>query len=285
MDRDAKPIVLPKLTAVVVGLLAAVGPWVVAVDGIDGPSVAFAHPVLTTYIHHRERIDVGRTNIDVEVELTFYELRSLIERRRMDADHDEVITPAEIKDYLARIADSLENGLRMTLSGRAVELAPLYDPEIDLLGVDRISPQHHILRLFYFARTPAWLEPGSEIRLEDSLWSGVPSLGACEVIGSDGIRVVSDPSTDAVVSAPVQRRVAAARVVAVPPHAGSGEKGDRYILPGRPEGCFAQNVPVPFLSHSKRFLFIGIILIVICGVAVRLHTPKREKSHASRKTI
>ncbi len=24
------------------------------------------------------------------------------------------------------------------------------------------------------------------------------------------------------------------------------EKGDRYILPGRPEGCFAQNVPVPF---------------------------------------
>jgi len=29
------------------------------------------------------------------------------------------------------------------------------------------------------------------------------------------------------------------------------EKGDRYILPERPEGCFAQNVPVPFFQTSS----------------------------------
>jgi len=29
-----------------------------------------------------------------------------------------------------------------------------------------------------------------------------------------------------------------------------GEKGDRYILPERPEGCFAQNVPVPFFARA-----------------------------------
>jgi len=29
------------------------------------------------------------------------------------------------------------------------------------------------------------------------------------------------------------------------------EKGDRYILPERPEGCFVQNVPVPFfVTHN-----------------------------------
>jgi molybdopterin converting factor small subunit len=40
---------------------------------------------------------------------------------------------------------------------------------------------------------------------------------------------------------------AGAKVTLIPPVAG-GEKGDRNLLPERPEGCFAQKVPVPFFS-------------------------------------
>jgi hypothetical protein len=43
------------------------------------------------------------------------------------------------------------------------------------------------------------------------------------------------------------------------------EKGDRHLLPGRPSGCFAQKVPVPFSvpqAAGSPFIYTGSVKFV-----------------------
>jgi hypothetical protein len=162
-------------------------------------SAAHAHAILMTFIRHEAKVVVGPRNIDISVELTFYEYPSLAERRRMDRDHDETITQAEITDYLASRADVLRDSMALGVDDRPLPVVPLYDPQIDLLGVQNVAPSHHILKLFWFARTPDWLRPGSRIRIETMLWPEAPRIDVLDADGRDGVRVSPDsgnaPST------------------------------------------------------------------------------------------
>ena len=106
---------------------------------------AAGHAVYMTFARHDTSISVDPTNIDVTIELTFHEMPSLAERRRMDRDHDRTITAAEMKVYLTERSSLLQDGVTMTVDGRPVDVVELYEPEIDLLDVNGIAPSHHIL--------------------------------------------------------------------------------------------------------------------------------------------
>src|SRR5690242_131643 len=64
---------------------------------------AMAHEVMMTYVEHADRLIVGPSNIDITVALTFNELTSLEERKRMDRDRDGTINDAEVAAYLATL--------------------------------------------------------------------------------------------------------------------------------------------------------------------------------------
>ncbi len=153
---------------------------------------AYGHADFMSFIQHRVSAKVGSANIDITVELTFFEIPSLAERERMDTNHDKALTDDEVKAYLGRIAESLNKSMSLSVGGRSVDLTPLYDPEIDMLGVKKVVPYHHVLLLYYFARTPAWLTPGTEIAIAGNLWPTAKALCSFEVVGNDGYAFAAD---------------------------------------------------------------------------------------------
>jgi hypothetical protein len=166
-------------------LLAVLTGWLV----LGTLPSARAHADLMGFIRHAVRVEVGPTNIDVTVELTFYEIPSVTERQRMDANGDKRIDAAEAGTYIESLAETLADGIRLEVDGRALEVVALRDPALDLMGVDRVSPAHHLLRLAWFARTPAGLGPGSRLVFEDRLWPKTRALDAFEAAGVGGMRV------------------------------------------------------------------------------------------------
>jgi hypothetical protein len=187
------------------------------------PVSVFAHAALGRFLEHRVTLSVGPSFIDIEIELMFYADRSMAERRQMDTNRDWAITNAEIGAYRAKLSETLENQLRLTVDGWPVDLVPLYRPELDLMGVDRITPSPHVLRLYCFARTPDWLKSGSVIALEDSLWPRTPGLYFFDITGKDGIRMEAAQAPEAQVTevGNPANRLLHARCLAVPPASAS----------------------------------------------------------------
>lgn len=160
--------------------------------GIAPP--APAHPVYMDHIEHHVKMEVGPTNIDVTIELRFNELRSLSERRRMDADRDGLIGPAEQERYLRRIGRELRDGFQLRCRGEKLDLVELYEPRLDLLDGQGVSPTHHVLRLYYFARTPGPLTGPVRLEFEDRTWPSAPSLWFFRAYSEDGFNLRVDPS-------------------------------------------------------------------------------------------
>ncbi len=188
-----------------------------------GVQIAAGHAVFMSYVEHRARAVVGPDNMDLRIDLTFFEIRSMAERRRMDANGDNRISADETRDYLKKVASTVAGAVQLRVDGRFVDLVPLYEPEIDLLGVTEVAPSHLLLRLFYFARTPSWLTAGSEIVFEDCLWPQAAAIRAFEVVGRDGCQMTSqdqaDPLSGPDVATGPQRF--AARCAAIPRGAGT----------------------------------------------------------------
>jgi hypothetical protein len=153
-----------------------------------------AHPVYTDHIEHQVNLAVGPTNIDITIELRFNELRSLSERRRMDGDRNGLISASERERYLRRIRRELTNAFHLTCGSKQLDLIELYEPKLDLLGVEGVSPSHHVLRLYYFARTPASLTAPVELVFENACWTSAPALWLFSAAGTDGIGLRADSS-------------------------------------------------------------------------------------------
>ncbi|NOZ74179.1 MAG: hypothetical protein GXO90_02220 [FCB group bacterium] len=169
-------------------------PIIILFFSLNINSVILAHEVLKKYIHHNIVMYVGRNNIDIELSLEFYEKNSLMERQRMDVNQDGKITKNEIDKYLASLSKQFENGLNLTIDNRKVELFTLYDPKIEFLKNNLVTPTTHIIRLTYFARTPKSFAAKSKLVLEDYLWSSIPLISRFNVIGKDSIHVVAAES-------------------------------------------------------------------------------------------
>jgi hypothetical protein len=233
---------------------------------------ASAHPILMTYIQHHASATVGVTNVDIRLELTFFEVRSTTERRRMDADHNGAITASEIRNYLAGIAPSLESGVHLSVGGRRVDLVPLYDPEINLLGVNEVAPSHHLLRLFYFARTPEWLKPGDEIAIEDNLWPHAAAICSFEANGQQGFRIAprqdsGAASTSEAASAP---HVMRAQCLTVP-------REGRAVPATNPAGQLRASTPAAAAPRQDPCVTspTAIVLMALGGAWVLMMTIQR----------
>src|SRR5262249_25599846 len=140
------------------------------------PQGVAAHDILTNYVQHSVRLSVGPQNVDVTVDLTFFEEWSARERRAMDADANGRSTRSESESYLRKLAPKLSRQVKLRIANRKVDLVPLYEPEIDLLGNDNTGPAHHRLRLFFFVSMPVSLRAGDEIVVEDRLWLEAKAL-------------------------------------------------------------------------------------------------------------
>ena len=172
--RRRRPI--PLLLGYAVAWLACAGP-------------VHAHPVDFNQVEHSVQLSVGARYIDVTVRLQVNEVLSLSERRRMDRNRDGRIDAAERDGYLRRIRKQLGESFKLACDGVELPLIELYDPRLDLLGFDSVSPQHHVVELFFFAHTPTHLAAGSHLVFEDRAYAAAPALRRFTPQGSDGVQV------------------------------------------------------------------------------------------------
>jgi hypothetical protein len=162
-----------------------------------GPSPsAEAHDVFSTYVQHGVHLAIGAHHVDLTLDLTFFEEWSTRERRSMDADGKGNISQAELESYVQKLAPQLAKSLKLRVAGRDLPLVPLYDPEVDLRGSQKVGQAQHRLRLFLFAPTPM-LHEGDEIVIEDHLWPEAKALSTSHAEGRDGCRLTAETSVDA----------------------------------------------------------------------------------------
>jgi hypothetical protein len=157
---------------------------------------AVAHDLFAACVQHSLHLTVGARYIDLTLDLTFFEQPSVRERAVMDADANGHITRPEIDSYVKRLAPQLAGQVALHLAGQEVPLVPLYDPEVDLLGDDRVDMAHHRLRLFFFALIPTALRADTEVVVEDLLWPETKALGTLDVEGRDGCTLQTEMASD-----------------------------------------------------------------------------------------
>jgi hypothetical protein len=164
---------------------------------LASPRIARAHDMLGSCVQHTVQLAVGARHIDVTLDLTFFEQWSASERVAMDADGNGTLTRSEQAVYLKRFGAGLCKQVKLFVAGRELPLAPLYDPELDLLGNSRVGPAHHRLRLLFFVTTPESLRAGDEIVVEDGLWPQAEILATPRAEGRDGCRLAAGRPADA----------------------------------------------------------------------------------------
>lgn len=177
-----------------------------------------AHDTLAGYLRHHVTISLCARHVDVTVHLTFFEDGSEHERAHMDADQDGRLSRAETEAYLKQLEPQLGGALKLRVAGRPVDLVPLREPELDLLGYSRTGRWHHRLSLFFFAPTPPDLAADAELVVEDRLWPGTRALGLLQVEGRDGARLEAAPLPDVLLppARPGEAREFKARVLTPP---------------------------------------------------------------------
>ena len=172
--------------------------WLFALVSLAAAPALPAHDAMKNVIRHDASLSVSPRNIDVEIELTFFSARSAEERFRMDRDNNGQIESSEESDYLDQIAQEVQDRVRFLVDSRPVDTFLHYHPELDLLDQRAVEPYPHDLRLFFFARTPPWIRPGSLIQIEDHLWLEGEAVHSLRAVGTEGVEVVADQTGSAV---------------------------------------------------------------------------------------
>jgi len=150
---------------------------------------ARAHVELEQYLQQRATAVVTPAHIDLTLEILFTSPVSLAERTKMDANGDGALSENERRAYLDSVAERAEEDLKLRIDGELTMLTPLYDAELDFLDSEGVAPHPHVLRLFYFARTPEAFHNGSTLTLDSRLCTDGPSLVASSVRGEQGIKL------------------------------------------------------------------------------------------------
>ncbi len=155
-----------------------------------------AHDVFRAYVQHNIHLTIGARYIDLVVDLTLFEEWSAKERALMDANADGHVTRAELDAYIKKLAPQLAKQVQLCVAGRELTPTPLYDPEIDLLGDEKVEPAHHRLRLFFFLPTPADLPADTEVVVKDRFWPEAKALGTLQAEGRDGCTLEAEKPSD-----------------------------------------------------------------------------------------
>lgn len=158
-----------------------------------------AHDLFREYVRHRTHLALTSNHLDLTLTLTFFEHPSLQERQRLDTDGDGHVRRPEIAAFLAPLPATLTNQVQLLINGQRLDLTPLYEPELDLEGDDRVREAHHRLTLYYFAPTPTNLPPQAAVTVETRLWPQHPSLLSLEAQSREATRLQAvqpkDPAT------------------------------------------------------------------------------------------
>ncbi len=210
---------------------------------------AAAHDLFTNHVQHSVHLTVGARHLDVTLDLTFFEEWSARERLAMDTDGNGRISRSEVEACVKQLAPRISRQMKLRVAGRELDLAPLYDPEIDLLANDKVGPGHHRLRLFFFAATPAGMQAGDEIAVEDSLWLKAKAIGTLQAEGRDGATVETKEIGDLVLASarPGEARWFKFRCLK-PPLANTVEPkspSPNPLNPSPPPGLRSQPLPSP----------------------------------------
>jgi len=136
----------------------------------------FSHPPFPAYIQHQTGIYIGSQNIDIELELTFFNTVALRERNDMDADDDGQISREETIHYLKAHEEGFLDSLRLRINQQSLPIVSLYEPEMDLLADTRTAPSPFLIRLYYFSHTPQELASGGTVELDDRLFPTDPAV-------------------------------------------------------------------------------------------------------------
>lgn len=153
---------------------------------VSPASTTVAHDLFAACIQHGVRLSVGTKQVDLTIDLTFFEEWSAKERLAMDTNGDGRISRSEVDAYVKKLAPRIARQVKLRVAGSELAIAPLYEPEIDLLGNDQVGPAHHRLRLFFFVVTPVNIHAGDEVVVEDSLWLKAKALGTQQIESGDG---------------------------------------------------------------------------------------------------
>ncbi len=253
--------------------------WCSVLLALSCPVTVSAHQLLGDCVQHRVFLTVDPVNIDIEVELTFTDMRAMAERRRLDRDHDWSINAEEVSHYAARLEGLGPEPFGVAIDGRALRVVPLYDPQVELRAGRQVAPAPLALRLFYFARTPEWLKPGSQVVLTDRLWPEAPAILAMAVNGRDGVRMATLP-TDPFSSAlhKGSGRELRAQCLAVP-EAGVGAAEElEWERPADPAPArkqstpkTAQTAPLPGLPWLA-----AVLIAALAAIFFRRYSPHRN---------
>ena len=167
------------------------------------------HESLGHFPQHRALLEIGPVNIDLQLELTFYPPQSVLERRRMDTNHDARLESSELKAYARRLTRIAEDEICIFVDGKSVPVVTLFEPELELFESQGHAEGGHVLRLFLFARIPPELVQNGVIELHDKLWADSPAMCLLEATERDGMRIITiaDTSMGVRFFAPDEKRV------------------------------------------------------------------------------
>ena len=99
----------------------------------------------------------------------------------MDTNGDDRISPTEVDRYCSALDQKLLHRFTLEADKKEIKLAPLYRPEVDLLGVSGVEPAPHLLKIFLTARLPPEAGEGAVFRFVDRSFSSVTGQSRMEV--------------------------------------------------------------------------------------------------------
>ncbi len=161
---------------------------------------AFAHPPFPSYIQHEIAVSLSNRYADITIELTFHQSVAMEQRQRMDADKSGTLSHEEIQTYLESNEAVFVQSFTLRSGSKALELLPLYQPEVDLLNDERVSPSPFGLTLYLFASFPDDERNLSSFILDDVLFPDTPAIISWAATGIDGKSITDKKEKQPIVS-------------------------------------------------------------------------------------
>lgn len=163
--------------------------WTVVLAAIIAPQAAQAHSAFSAHVRHESRLTVGRGYVDTDVCLTFCEIPSLAERRRIDTNHDWRISDAELQGHRWRLFRTLSQQFALRVDGQPQLLAMLTPSKVDLWKVRHVT-EHHLSVAFRLTAVVEESERPRRVEFVDLSALELPSFGEVAVCGTEEARVV-----------------------------------------------------------------------------------------------
>ena len=93
------------------------------------PPPATAHDLFAAYVQHSVHLTVGARDVDLTMDLTFFEEWSARERLAMDTDANGRISRWEVEAYVKKLAPRISRQVKLRVAGHELALVPLYEPK------------------------------------------------------------------------------------------------------------------------------------------------------------